>query len=414
MKQLYSIICICFTLSVSAQYNNDFLFFSLNKRSLNFNTEYEINSNAINNSFINRFYTGGYIDGKMKDNVNKNLHGYNRIGGYFNYNMVGFFGKDTSKYRFAVGVKQQQLFNSGFSRDFFKLGFYGNKIYEGGTANLSNTSINFYSFQEFKVGLISTEVDTNHASMGISISYLKGQNLQQLSTNTTSVYTANDASQVSLTTNATFSMSDTSKTGLNAITGNGASADFFAETPYVSKLGKSKFFLCVNNLGFIRWNKNSMNYTTDSTFIFSGIKVNNLFDIKDSVLKSIKADSIINNTTEFSRHYVSTNLPTSFFITHKIEFSSWYSFTNGFRNVFHANYKPYIFIENEFKFSKNVFLTFHLGYGGYGKLNAGIYSIFKIADKIQVRIGSNSIQGFLSPKNTLGQGAYFSLSYHID
>ncbi len=414
MKKLYSIIFIFFAFVVSAQYNNDFLFYSLNKRSINLNTEYEINSNAISNAFINKFYTGGYINTKMKDDVNKKLHLYNRVGGYLNYNMVGFFGKEASRYRFAVGVKQQQLFNSGFSRDFFKLGFFGNKIYQGGTANLSNSSINLYSFQEFKFGLILTEVDTNHASMGISISYLKGQNLLQLNTNTTSVYTAGDASQISLSTNATLAMSDTSKTGLSAVNGNGASAEFFAETPYRSKLGKSKFFLCVNNLGFIRWNKNSLNYTADSTFNYSGIKVNNLFELKDSTIQAIKADSIFNNSTEFSRHYVSTNLPTSFFITHKIEFTPWFAFTNGFRHVFNANYKPYIFIENEFRFNSKVLLSLHVGYGGYGKLNAGIYGIFKIADKMQLRLGSNSIQGFISPKNTLGQGAYFSLSYKID
>ncbi|MFL5754334.1 MAG: DUF5723 family protein [Bacteroidia bacterium] len=396
-----------------AQFNNDFLFYSNYKRNISANAEYEINSNSINNAFIDKFYFGGYIDSTMKNNVSEKLSGYNRIGGHANLNMVSFFGKDSSSISFLVGLKEQKIFNANFSSDFFKLGFYGNKRYQGETANLSNTNINYYSFQELKFGMVWDNVDTTGASMGIAISYLKGQNMFQLRTNNTSLYTAPDVSQVSLTTKASLAFSDTVHTGPDAINGNGLSAEFFVETPYVSKLGKSKFFVSVNNLGFIRWNKNTRNYAADSTFTWSGIKVDNLFSIKDSTIKSIQSDSILNNSTEYSRHYVSTNLPTSLLILHKIQFNRSFTLTNGFRHMFNGNYKPYIFIETEFTFNKIFSSNLHIGYGGYGRFNSGLSVACKLADRFIIRAGSNSIQGFIVPESTLGQGAYFSLTYKI-
>ncbi len=413
MSKLYLIFLYLSGLSLFGQYNNDFLLYSLNKESINLNSEYEINSNALTNEFLSRFYRGGYINNDMKDRVLKRLDGYNRVGGHFNYNAVCFFRKDSSRYAYTLGFKQQQLFNTSFSSDFFKLGFYGNKMYKGETANLSNSNINLYSYQEIKLGVILNEVDTTHASMGISVSYLRGQNLAQLKTNTSSVYTAGDASQIVLNTNASLALSDTTTKGGALSNGNGASVEFYTEMPYVSRLGKSLFFLSVNNLGFIRWNKNSLYYTTDSIFTYSGIHVSNLFDLKDSTLQSIGMDSIIKNSTSLSRRYISTNLPTSFFITHKIRFSKYFTLNNGFRHLFNANYKPYIFVENEFTLGSRFHLTLHAGYGGYGLLNVGLCGLFQLNKQVCLRIGSNSMQGLVSQKNTLGQGAYFSLSYQL-
>lgn len=413
MKQLLFVFLFVTGSNLFSQFNNDFLFYSKYKRNVTANAEYEVNSNSINNAFINAVYFGGYIDSSLKNSVTDRLSGYNRIGGHASANVVSFFGKDSSNLSFLVGLKQQELFNANFSSDLFKLGFYGNKIYQGETANLSNTNVNYYSFQELKFGMVWDNVDTTGACMGIALSYLRGQNVFQLRTNNTSLYTAPDASLVSLTTNANMDFSDTTHTRLDAVNGNGLSAEFFAETPYVSKLGKSKFFVSVTNLGFIRWNKNTNNYSVDSTFTWSGLKVDNIFTLKDSTIKAISADSILGNSTEHSKHHVPSNLPTSLLILHKIQFNKYFTLTNGFRHMFNGNYKPYIFVETEFTFNKAFSASLHVGYGGYGRFNSGLSVSYAIADKFILRAGSNSIQGYIAPKSTLGQGAYFSLIYKL-
>jgi hypothetical protein len=70
---------------------------------------------------------------------------------------------------------------------------------------------------------------------------------------------------------------------------------------------------------------------------------------------------------------------------------------------------PYIFAEGIFNWNKNLSTTLHVGIGGYGKLTFGLNVDYKISTWF-LRLGSNALQGYISPKNTLGQGLFFSIS----
>ncbi|HEY1040332.1 MAG TPA: hypothetical protein VGF30_13040, partial [Bacteroidia bacterium] len=70
-----------------------------------------------------------------------------------------------------------------------------------------------------------------------------------------------------------------------------------------------------------------------------------------------------------------------------------------------------LFAEGTFYFGKSFYTTLHVGYGGYGKLSGGLSVNVNIKDHFSAKLGSNYIQGYIIPKNSLGQGAYFSLSY---
>ncbi len=410
----YSFLLITLILFVTqianAQFNNDFIFFNKYGRNITVNGEYEASSNAITNGFLSNFYTGKHIDSLQKQTVYKRLQNENRVGGNLSLGVLGFFGPDSTNYRFLLGVKQQNVFNSTFSGDMFKLAFDGNKQFAGQTANLSKSIVNNYSYQEFKFGVISTKVE-GKANMGLAVSYIKGQNLLRVETNETSLYTEADGTQLILTSNANVEISDTSKKTLMDINGNGFTAEVFVETPYKSKLGNSVIYASVNNLGFIRWNKKTYNYNMDTSFVFSGFEVNNLFALNDSLLSDISADSLADNITSVTQHYASTNLQTSLLLNHRINFNKYFSLTNGFRYMFNANYKPYNYAEGEFHLLKNTFTTaLHVGYGGYGKLNVGIWANYTFKDMLSIRIGSNSLQGYILPKNTLGQGLFLSIT----
>lgn len=409
-KLLLILFSICSILS-QAQFANDFLFYSYNKRSVNVGGEYELNSDFLSNSFINRFARGGYIDKTIKDQQLNRITGINIVGGLLNTNITSFFGKDSSKYRFIVGVNHRQFFNASITDDVYKFGFYGNKQFVGENANLGNSQVNNYSFQEFKLGFLVDGPDTTKAIMGMSLSYLKGQDFFRLNTNNSNLFTASDASYINFTTNAQLSLSDTASRNWYDFNGQGMSAEFFAETPYKSRLGDSKFILSVSNLGFIKWSSNTLNYTADSTFTYSGVYINDIFALQDSTLNSISLDSISENATNLERAKSSTNLPVTFLIIHKIRFSKLFEFTAGFRHLFNANYKSYLFTEGTFYFADKFSLNTHIGFGGYGKLSSGIGLSGAIKKHIVVRVGSNSVQGIVLPNKSMGQSAYVSLSY---
>jgi hypothetical protein len=407
---LFFVFIFCLCLLSKAQFNNDFLYYTKYGRSISIHGEYDFNSTAIQNGFVNKFITGGYLDSATKTGSQKLMSAANRVGGAYSAGITAFWGAKGSKYSFITGLKQVEFFNSTFSQDFFSMAFFGNKMFEGKNANIGGTTVNHFKFQEVKLGFIWDHIDTT-AKVGLSVSYLKGQNLFQVNTGTSSIYTAADASQIYLNMHGSFGASDTAtnKQGLGAFNGNGASVEFFADMPYQSRFGASKFYIAVNNLGFIRWNQNTLNLNFDTNYIYSGITSNNLFQVSDNSIKQLSKDTLYKKIIHSSVQSKSVNLPTSFLIIHSIKFSNLFTLNNGFRHIFQGNYVPYVFAEGVFNIHKTFTATLHVGIGGYGKLTTGINFEYKI-NSWYIRVGSNALQGYILPKQTLGQGLFFSLS----
>lgn len=406
---LISFFCF-FTLSVFSQYNSEFLNFEKTGRSISINGEYELGSNGIYNSLLNKFIYGGYIDKKTKDASNSTIKNMNVLGTNMNYDVSVFFGRN-SKYSYLIGFKDQRIFNSSYTKDFYQLVFYGNKPYLGETKNLSGSSINSLRFQELKLGFIWHKIDTT-AKVGLSVSILKGQQLFYIKANKgSSLYTNSDGTELIFNSNFNMALSDTNyKKNPFAYTGIGASADIFFETPYISKIGKgSVLTVNANNIGFLHWFDNSVQYSSDSTFKFDGYHIDNLLDLKDSTLAAINRDTVIKNTTNAHKESFNVNIPTNLLIINKIRFTNKFVLGTGFRYLFSSNFKPYFFTDAEYQITSKITGALHIGYGGYSKLNVGLAFTYSSPSWF-FKLGSNSLQGYISPKNTYGQGAFISIA----
>lgn len=398
------------SLTVFSQYNSEFLNFEKTGRSFSINGEYELGSNGIYNGFLNKFIYGGYIDKKTKDASNNAMKNLNVMGATMNYDMSLFFGRN-SKYSYLIGFKDQRIYNASFTKDFYQLVFYGNKPYLDETKNLSGSSINSLRFQELKLGFIWHKIDTT-AKVGVSISILKGQQLFYVKAKEgSSLHTNSDGTEINFNSNFTMAFSDTANSSNPfAYSGIGASADIFFETPYKGKLGKgSVLTVNANNIGFLHWFDNSVQYSSDSTFKFDGYRIDNLLDIKDSTLATINRDTIIRNTTNAHKESFNVNIPTNLLIINKIHFTDKFTLGIGFRYLFNSNFKPYFFTDAEYKLTPKITGALHLAYGGYSKLNLGLAFTYN-SKAWFFRIGSNSLQGYISPANTYGQGAFVSIA----
>lgn len=411
MKSRFLISLYCLIVfPVFAQYNSEFLSFENRGRSICVNGEYELGSNGIYNGLLNKFIFGGYIDKNTKDASNDKMDNTSVIGANMNYNISAFFGRK-SKYSYLIGFKDHRIFNSAFTKDFYQLLFYGNKPYLNETKKLGGTTINSLRFQELKFGFIWHKIDST-AKVGISVSLLKGQNLFYVKTKEgSSLYTNSDGTELVFDSKFNMAFSDTShKNNPFAFSGIGASADIFFETPYKSKLGKgSVLTVNANNLGFIHWNDNSIQYNSDSVFKFNGYHIDNLLDLKDSTLSSINQDSIIQKTSNAHRESFNVNIPANLLIINKIIFTDKFAWSTGFRYLFSSNFKPYGFMDFEYKFTPKITSALHLGYGGYSRLNVGLAFMYN-SKNWYFKFGSNSLQGFILPNKTFGQGAFITLA----
>jgi hypothetical protein len=210
LKQHHLILVwLCLLAAVAkSQYNSEFLNYENTGRSVSLNADYEVGSNGIQNAMMNKFLFGGHIDKKMKDNALNRMHGYNQLGINLNYD-ISLFVKGTSKFDFLIGVKNQEILNATYTKDFYQLVLYGNKPFLDKTANFSGTNINALRFQELKFGVIMHQVDST-AKIGISVSFLKGEQLFYIKANeNSSLYTNADGTELIFNSNFNMAISDT-------------------------------------------------------------------------------------------------------------------------------------------------------------------------------------------------------------
>ena len=410
IKSTFTFLFVVFFVTANAQYNASFLNYRYTGRSVATNIDFETGSNGMSSEMVDKLLYGGYISNDLKKESSKNLRAENNFGICLNYEMVAFL-KGKKKYDFLVGFKNQEVLNATYTRDFYNLMFYGNNIYKGATANLSNSNVNALRFQELKFGVMMHEVDSV-GKIGISVSVLKGEQLFYIKTNKNSgLYTSVDGQELVFNSNFSMAISDTNNRRITGFNGVGASADIFFETYYKSAIGKKSLLTVnANNIGFIHWFNNSVQYSSDSSLRFSGYQINNINDLRDSTISRINRDSLLRNLSNARSEAFNVNTPTNLIIINRIYFGSKQQFNlgTGFRYIFNANYKPYFFIEPEYKY-KNVSCALHTGYGGYVRLNVGVSFAWNSKNWF-VRMGSNSLQGYFLPRAAFGQGVFFSLA----
>jgi len=374
--------------------------------------EFGLNSNALTTAFISKFYNGGYIDKEQKDQVLSRTKSKNRIGADLNYGIVAAFKLDSLFHKdcFSVffSLRDRQHFDARFSRDFFRLGFYGNAQFAGQTAYLTDFNLNLLRYQQVQIGLFSNKLDSA-ARWGVGISFLKGEQYASIYAKKAELFTSEDGQYIDFNTSLQVAQSDTAKKGIGAFNGYGASIDIYFEAPFNSKLGHSKLILSVADIGFIKFNKQTLYLNQDSLFHYSGFNVNSIYDLQDSTFSGTNQDSIINAIAPFKKQSISATLPAVLNLSYETQLSPKFDLTEGIRYVFNGNYSLLFYIRGNYQFNKQLTVNATIGYGGYGNFNYGIGALASIGKGFDIYIGSNNIEGFIAPKKTAGQGAYISL-----
>jgi hypothetical protein len=374
--------------------------------------EYGINSNAITNKFITKFYNGGYIDIDKKDDVLGRVKNVNRIGGDVNYGIYVAFKPDSILHKKNVSVflsfRNREHFDARFSNDLYKVVFYGNAQFAGKTANLNDFNFNLIRYQQLQVGIYSTKYDSA-ARWGIGLSFLKGESYTSILAKKAELFTSDDGQYIDFNTSLQAMQTDTTHKGIGAFNGYGASADVYFEAPFKTRVGNSKIRISVSDLGVIRFNTQSYKLTQDSLFHYSGITINNINNIQDSTFNQLSKDSIINSLLPLKKQAFSVTLPSVLNLCFETKFNDRFHLTEGIRYMFNANYKLLSYVKGDFYINSRLMMSATFSYGGYGHFNYGLGVFANFGNGFMLYAGSNNIEGFIVPSKTTGQGAYLSL-----
>lgn len=355
---------------------------------LSVEADFDLSSNAIRSDFIRSFYNGEFLDNELKTNTSALLEEENnRIGLDFRVD-ASYFSRDTlfDTWKAHYGITNRQFAAGGFSDDVFNFVFFGNGQAVDYNAYFNNLNVSFLSYQGFHFGMYRTD---SSQLISFRAGLLKGSQIFDLYTENGLIRTATDGSSIDLTLDGEISMSDTNRTSLASWNGTGATFDL----RYEKMLKKNaKLGFSINDLGFINFNKNSVNYRLDTSYNFTGILIDNVLSPNDSSLNlDSEIDSLLPEATSQS---VLALTPAIIKIFYSKPIGKKSEIKLNFKQIIHIAYKPRVVGNYSYKIGQQFSPSFHIGYGGFTNEFYGL-GINWDNKKFALSLQARAINGFI-------------------
>jgi len=405
MKYLTLIISVTFLLLGKLNAQNS---------ELQFNSNITIQSNGLNSNILNTFLYGGFINQELKDkwinasNVNNIING--EITNEINYN-IKFIKSDLT---FLILDKNH--ININLRQDMLKLILNGNSTYQEQLLEFDNSNLRATRYQQFKIGY-NFYLRKNKIKFGAS--YLRGNHNISLLINKGTLYTDLNGQNIDLNYDIQAFSTDTSSYNIFNNNGHGIAIDFATKI----SIGKSLINLYVKDLGFIKWNNNSINSFVDSSYNYSGIFIEDLYNFNDSLINFEDNFNYVINQNQY-KSYIAADLGINFEKNFKLKKikkiiaginAKWHplfdnnklNFAKIKQGIIESNYKPQIFIITEIP-RNNFDIISKIHYGGYSE-DINLDVSLKIERKISLILGTQSINQMISKNNK----RFFSLYLRI-
>jgi hypothetical protein len=403
-------LCVPALKSFSQLYHSENI--DINKYYLSLNSELGFNSNKLTNKFAGSFYKGQYLDNSMKTDALNGLNTtYNVLGFFFNTDLYVNIPGKKNNINFYAGFENHNLMELRINRNFFHLFFFGNKDFTNQFLVLKNLSLNYLNFQQIKAGINKTwQNDKRKHVLTAGIGFNNGQSLQQYELPYGTIYTQKDAEFINVQMELGMKRSDTLNSKFGAENGWGFSADL----GYTYQ-DESNLFQCqLEDIGFIRWKKNSQRYDKDTIVYFDGIEINNLIDINGETISGSSADTILNAFAYAKKNAAfSEMIPMKMYFSYKRYFCKrWLSLSFYFNHYFFSLYRPQVrFVPSVNIPVKNSVISISpsIEAGGYGRYNYGFGISASVNKKLYVELQTAYINSYLFPKKSAGLGGYISI-----
>ncbi|MFI5172270.1 MAG: DUF5723 family protein [Chitinophagales bacterium] len=384
--------------------NNNFVFMA--------HSSFYTASNCFTVDFIKNFFGSGFITEEMKNNASENLTDLNTIGIDF-YNGVWMMkkSKNDGDNIFLAGIEYNFEESSQFTDDLFHVAFYGNYDMQGETADFSKSKFSLTSVMEYKVGMLKIFDDNyNGFKLGATAGLVQGLSGVDVKAPVGTMFTAEDGRYLDFDYDFSIYTSGENKPSLTSFTGAGFCFDIFGQAYFQGP--EITINAMINDIGVVFWNNDPLKISGDSTQRFEGIEIDNLFSSStettngssDSLLEIL---GVVREDNAFSQA-----LPARLNASATKSFSDkTFYLTFGTQYIFNTPYKPLFFVQTGKTLTPlQLTLSVNAHIGGYGGFNAGIDITKNISDFLQLKIGSNSLLGVISPASFTGSAAYGSLA----
>lgn len=413
MKKYVLLVVAAITLNAQStddvivqEYNTTSLYKDSAKVLVGGSVEWEANSNAaVNNSFVNTIVFKSYIDESEKDGVIKRLRTLNDMALYGNEVFYAKY-KLNSTVALTFNIANTDLIRSTFSSDMFKLVFKGNADFAGQTAHLSNSNIDYINYQTISLGL---EKKFNRHVLGAGLSYVTVGQYQSYHINRGDLYTAEDGTYLDFTTDISLQSVGTdakSRYFNNVGAGTALNLSYF----HKSESGKLAISANLTDLGFMNIN-NIESYHKDSSYHFSGISIDNLFDFDMGSFDKYHTDSIY-KILNMNKESVSKRqmLPFKLKVGLKYDLSQKVAVLYELQYLHTDQYMPRVTLGGTYKVCERFSAFAKVAAGGFGRVDSYVGFNTLLPLRINLYASLNVLENVLASSKSTGTSLNLGVS----
>jgi hypothetical protein len=368
---------------------------------------FELQATSLKREFSNTLLFGGFIDEDMKNRSFSHHGTANRFGLNANaeiryvHGSGGFLNRDSIAWMVKAGYTV--VGNLNYTTDAFGLLFYGNESYIGGTADFSNTRLDFAQFQKIGFGVVNKKDKSS-----VTLNVVNVQNYADGYIRKGELTQNDDASQIDLDIDGDFRYTE------NSTFSNGLGVAIDLDYRIRTAWGKSRttFQVSVQNIGFAYMYNGMARYSADSTYSYSGFDFETITDDNDpfgddfSVLDSLGIEkSIVKRVVA---------LPGYLQVAKLVDIASEKKIQSFFGLRMYPTFSsvPQAFGGVYWKTADKIHLSGALTYGGFGNLRGGIYATLNV-DRLNWMIGTEDVFGSVS-KAGYGQSFVTRLLWELN
>ncbi len=370
MRKYYHILFVFILLSQTAfsqipefhkhQYNAD---------NLQFNANYSISSDHLNNRFLMDIFRGGYLSKEIRNTSYDKLENNNLLGNisshslFYTQKLDSLFARNNFYFTAAYG--KENISEIGFSSDLFHLVMFGNKPTAGEIIDIGNT--NYFNLEQeyLKIGLAKEIKNPNFThEFNLMLGFHIGKQYSHIQTDKNSFLLSDTSGNaISSDLNISYAASTSSFEKFN-IAATGLSFNF----SYNLKYQKHQFFIAAENIGKLYWNKKTENFNKDTAFVFYGLEIDNIFEAD-----SISFDDIMQDYGfAVNKNKLQSYIPFHLRFGWEYELNNRINIRFLAQDYFHSMYKTHFRLEADYKLNESIVLSPIISYGGYANYNFGL------------------------------------------
>ncbi|MEA3495256.1 MAG: DUF5723 family protein [Bacteroidota bacterium] len=398
MKLFYIFTLLLFSTSLFAQLEVDPYFQKIesetgNENYISFGSSM-FSSPTVEFSRMNYFLLTQFGDRDYKNKILSGLKDENLMGTEFeNYilyspaisDVFGF--KDYSISFLLKSVYQQSLF---VTDDFVNIFFHGNSSFAGKTAELSPLNYKNYLYHEMQINL--NKKSENNLCYGFGLSLISASILNEFIVSDASLFTSEEGDSLYANLNVSIRRNNPSKNDLFAVNGLGTALNLYASYEFENK---NSFFVAIDNLGFINYNKNTNYFEIDTGISFTG------FDVFDEELFEENSENnsfldTFNNLDNFglNESYLSFLQPRLKLIYSIKNVYKEFDVNTGLIYVLSKHRTPFVFANLNYSINEKILISSGLSFDQYRKTAFNLGMKMKLLKNAELTFGSYHLEGF--------------------